>query len=101
YSDFTLQEVVQRFQLVLEEQHNLCAAVPEGGPGDFLCAILDENVPLALALSTKKARSELMMAPVLGEERRVTRRQLSLFPGADFPVDAPQGLTGVCDFLMA
>ena len=35
YSDFTLQEVVQRFQLVLEEQHNLFAAVPEVVPGDF------------------------------------------------------------------
>ena len=39
YSDFTLQEVVQQFQLVLEEQHNLFAAVPEVVPGDFLCAL--------------------------------------------------------------
>jgi hypothetical protein len=70
YSDFTLQEVVQRFQLVLEEQHNLFAAVPDIIPGDFLCAILDENVPLALALSTEKARSELMIAPVLVEVPR-------------------------------
>jgi hypothetical protein len=101
YSDFTLQEVVQRFQLVLEEQHNLFAAVPEVVPGDFLCAILDENVPLALALSTEKARSELMIAPVLVEVRKLARRQISLFSGADFPVDATQGLTGVCDFLIA
>ena len=101
YSDFTLQEVVQRFQLVLEEQHNLFAAVPEIIPGDFLCAILDENVPLALALSTEKARSELMIAPVLVEVRKLARRQISLFSGADFPVDATQGLTGVCDFLIA
>jgi len=54
YSDFTLQEVAQRFQLVIEEQHNLFGAVPESHPGDFLCALLDENVPLALALSLKK-----------------------------------------------
>ena len=38
YSDFTLQEAVQRLQLVPEEQHNLFAAVPEVVPGDFLCA---------------------------------------------------------------
>jgi len=101
YSDFTLQEVVQRFQLVLEEQHNLFAAVPDSIPGDFLCAILDENVPLALALSTEKARSELMIAPVLVEVRKRARRQISLFSGADFPVDAAQGFTGVCDFLIA
>src|SRR5262249_12460946 len=101
YSDFTLQEVAQRFQLVIEEQHNLFGAVPEVIPGDFLCALLDENVPLALALSTEKARSELMIAPVLVEVRKLARRQISLFSGADFPVDATQGLTGVCDFLIA
>ena len=54
YSDFTLQEVAQRFQLVIEEQHNLFAAVPDVVPGDFLCALLDENVPLALALSREQ-----------------------------------------------
>ena len=101
YSDFTLQEVIQRFQLSIEEQRNLFAAVPEVGPWDFLCAILDENVPLALALSTEKARSELMIAPVLVEVRKRARRQISLFSGADFPVDATQGLTGVCDFLIS
>jgi hypothetical protein len=101
YSDFTLQEVAQRFQLVLEEQHNLFGAVPEVIPGDFLCAFLAENVPLALALSTEKARSELMIAPVLVEVRKLAHRQISLFSGADFSVDATQGLTGVCDFLIS
>ncbi len=101
YSDFTLQEVVQRFQLVIEEGHNLFAAVPEIVPGDFLRALLDEYVPLALALSTEKARSELIIAPVLVEVRKLAQRQISLFSGVDFPVDATQGLTGVCDFLIA
>jgi len=101
YSDFTLQEVVQRFQLVIEEGNNLFATVPEIIPGDFLRALLDENVPLALALSTEKARSELIIAPVLVEVRKLAQRQISLFSGVDFPVDAPQGLSGVCDFLIA
>jgi hypothetical protein len=101
YSDFTLQEVAQQFQLVLEEQHNLFGAVPKVIPGDLLCALLEENVPLALALSTEKARSELMIAPVLVEVRKLAHRQISLFSGADFSVDATQGLTGVCDFLIS
>jgi len=101
YSDFTLQEVAQRFQLAIEEHDNLFAAVPEVVPGDLLCAILDENVPLALALSTEKARSELIIAPLLVEVRKLAQRQISLFSGVDFPVDAAQGLTGVCDFLIA
>ena len=98
YSDFTLQEVAQRFQLVIEEQHNLFGAVPEVIPGDFLCALLEENVPLALAFSTEKARSELMIAPVLVEVRKLARRQISLFSGADFPVDAARGSRGCVIF---
>ena len=43
YSDFTLQEAVQRLQLVPEEQHNLFAAVPEVVPGDFLCASIGKS----------------------------------------------------------
>jgi len=101
YSDFTLREVAQQFQLLIEEHDDLFAAVPEIVLGDFLRALLDENVPLALALSTEKARSELIIAPVLVEVRKLARRQISLFSGVDFPVDAAQGLTGICDFLIA
>jgi len=54
YSDFTLQEVVQQFQLVIEEQHNLFAAIPEIEPGDFLCAILDENVLMSGSFCNSK-----------------------------------------------
>ena len=42
-----------------------------------------------------------MIAPVLVEVRKLARRQISLFSGADFPVDTTWGLTGVCDFLIA
>ena len=101
YSDFTLQEAAQRFQLGIEEYHNLFATVPEIAPGDFLRTLLEENVPLALALSTEKARSELIIAPVLVEVRKLAQRHISLFSGVDFSVDATQGLTGVCDFLIA
>lgn len=101
YSDFSLQEVAQRFQLLIEEHDNLFAAIPEIVPGDFLRTLLDENVPLALALSTEKARSELIIAPVLVEVRKLAQRQISLFSGVDFSVDTAQGLTGVCDFLIA
>lgn len=101
YSDFTLQEVIQHFQLRLEEQANLFAAIAEVAPGDFLSTLLAENVPLALALSTEKARSELIIAPVLVEVRKLAQRRISLFSGTDFSVDATQRLTGVCDFLIA
>lgn len=101
YSDFSLQEAAKRFQLTIEEQEHLFALTPEVPPGELLQAILAEYVPLALALSTEKARSELIIAPVLVEVRKLAQRQISLFSGVDFPVDAAQGLNGVCDFLLA
>jgi hypothetical protein len=60
-----------------------------------------ENVPLALAISTEKARSELIIAPVLLEARRQAGRRVSLFSGSDFTVDPEQGLNGLCDFLLS
>lgn len=101
YSDFTLQEVVQRFQLQIEERTNLFASIPEVLPGAFLSTLLEENVPLTLALSTEKARLELIIAPMLVEVRKLAQRRISLFSGADFSVDVAQQFTETCDFLIA
>lgn len=101
YSNFTLQEVTKRFQLVIDEQQDLFAPIPEVTPSDHLQASLAENVPLALAIWTEKARSELMIAPLLVEVRKRLDRQIGLFSGVDFTVDVAQGLNGVCDFLLS
>ena len=62
---------------------------------------LAETIPLALAIATEKARSEMIIAPVLLEARRQTDHRVSLFSGVDFTVDAQRGLNGVCDFLFS
>ena len=62
---------------------------------------LAESVPLALEVSTEKARSEFIIAPMLAETRRQFAGQISLFSGIDFTVDAEAGLRGVCDFLFS
>jgi len=58
-------------------------------------------VPLALEVSTEKARSEFIIAPMLAEVRRQLGGQISLFSGIDFTVDSEAGLRGVCDFLFS
>ena len=63
--------------------------------------MLDEYVPLALAIHTEKARSEFIVAPILGEVRRLLRHRVSLFSGVQFDVEPALGLTGTCDFLLA
>ena len=68
---------------------------------DFLTQTLTENIPLAVAISTEKARSELIIAAVLLEARRQVQRRVSLFSGVEFTVDPSQGLNGVYDFLFS
>src|SRR5262245_60406940 len=99
YGDFTLSKVVKQFQLRLDGRTELFPGVAEETPSKRLQEELDEGVPLALAQSTEKARSELIIAPVLLEVRRRKDRTIGLFSGIDFNVDTAQGLNGTCDFL--
>lgn len=101
YSDFTLDKVAERFRLTLDDQADLFSATPEVAPSDWLRLILEETLPLALAISTEKARSELIVSPMLVELRRTMQRQISFFSGVEFTVDPAQGLSGVCDFLVS
>ncbi len=101
YSDFTLREVIKRFQLQLDDQSQLFAALPPVEPSPWLRSILDETAPLALAIHTEKARSELIVAPILVEIRRRAKNPVSLFSGVDFSIDPASGLTGVCDFILS
>ena len=62
---------------------------------------LAETIPIALAVSTEKARSELIISSVLVEARRHFAGQVSLFSGVDFTVEPEIGLGGTCDFLFS
>jgi hypothetical protein len=101
YSDFKLNEVIQRFGLTLNEASGMFADVPEAECSDLLVTILGENVDLAVAINTEKARSEMIITPVLLEIRRKFKGQISLFSGVDFTVDIQQGLNGFCDFIIS
>ena len=101
YRNFTLEAVVTKFQLEITESANLFSEIePVALRSDF-AADLARNVQLASAINTEKAKSELIVAPVLVELREQTGRRISLFSGIDFSVDAESELTGVCDFLVS
>ncbi|WP_413161363.1 hypothetical protein ACL6C3_22700 [Capilliphycus salinus ALCB114379] len=101
YSEFTLDRVVKTFNLTLSEQVNLFVEIPEVECSSFLLQTLEYNVPLALAISTEKARSELIIAPILLELRRQLQDQISLFSGTEFNVAPELGLNGTCDFIIS
>ncbi len=102
YSDFTsLTKFKKIFGIQIDEQPDLFAMIEPVTPSDYLTIGLQENVPLALAISTEKARSEMIIAPVLLEVRRRANYQVSLFSGTEFNVDAEKGLNGYCDFVIS
>ena len=101
YNNFTVDMLIQQFGLRIETQANLFAGAAPVLPSARLQETLAETVPLALEVSTEKARSELIISPVLVEARRQFLGQISLFSGVDFTVDAEAGLAGVCDFLLS
>src|SRR5436190_20527053 len=101
YSDFTLERAQRVFALALREREDMFHDIEEQAISPLLRATLDENVGLAMAINTEKARSELIVAPVLVEVRRQLGHRVSLFSGVDFNVAPEQGLNGTCDFILA
>jgi hypothetical protein len=101
YSDFSLPEVIKRFDLELHEVSALFGSLAAIAVPQSLQQALTEQVPLALAMNTEKARSELMIMPVLLVVRKLVQPHFSLFSGIDFNIEPSQGLNGVCDYLIS
>ncbi len=100
YSNFSLGQVKELFDLTLTENVDLFADIAEVSGSEILQAILKDYIPLATAISTEKARSEFLIAPILAEVKRLTSYQISLFSGTEFNVESSQGLQGFCDFII-
>lgn len=101
YSEFTLAKVRDAFSLDLEETRNLFPDIAVVQPSDLLKRLLDENLTLATAINSEKARSEFLIAPILSEVRRQLNYRISLFSGTEFNVNPAQGLSGFCDFIIS
>ena len=101
YCDFTLAKVREVFNLIIEEDQDLFAEAPKAQPSELLSMILKEYLNLAIAINSEKSRSEFIIAPILGEIRRLSGYQVSLFSGKEFNVDSSKGLAGYCDFILS
>jgi hypothetical protein len=101
YSDFDLKKVRNNFGLQIDEQPDLFAEVTPVQPSVTLANTLAETAHLAMAINTEKARSEMLIIPVLLEIWRQAQPQISLFSGTEFTVDEERGLTGYCDYILS
>jgi hypothetical protein len=100
YSDFTYLEAKRRFSLNINDDHDLFAASALCSPSPWLVETLEKMLPLAISVSTEKARSEWIIAPILVEVQQQATAPLSLFSGTDFTVETSEGLSGFCDFIL-
>ncbi len=101
YSEWTLESVLPAFQLEAVDTVGLFSEIETVDPTAHLVTALARKAPLAATIGTEKAKSEMIVADVLVELLEHFDRSISLFSGIDFNVDAENGLTGVCDFLVS
>ncbi len=101
YSEFTLSKFKKNFNIKIDETANLFADIKPLEASDKLKNSLEESAELALAINTEKARSEMIITPIILELRRRANYQISLFSGSDFTVDISRGLNGYCDFIIS
>jgi len=101
YSQFTIDKVKQDFRLKTVEGVRFFPDVLEPITPSLRVQGILEDLPWAIAVDTEKARSEVIINPVLLEVRRILDRQISVFSGEEFNVDVSIGLNGVCDFLIS
>ncbi|MEM7535516.1 MAG: hypothetical protein AAF639_25295 [Chloroflexota bacterium] len=102
YSDFkTFDHVQSKFPITISTSESLFADVAEVETSTLLQEVLNVNIPLALKISTEKARSELIVMQVLVEVYKLFDLKLGVFSGVDFNVDSSIGLTGYCDYILS
>ncbi|MHC5718639.1 MAG: hypothetical protein ACYTX0_42855 [Nostoc sp.] len=100
YSQFTINKVKQDFHLTTVEGVRFFPDSIERITPSFRLQGILEDLAWAIAVDTEKARSEVIINPVLLEVRRIFNSSISVFSGEEFNVDASIGLNGVCDFLL-
>ncbi len=108
YNNFTLETVTHQFELNLIDDP-FCESLPSADPQPEFLTIFKQWLPLAQRAKSEKAKSELLVSPILTEVRRLTHDRVQLFSGEEFNVDSPtgtlcereRGLNGFCDFILS
>ncbi len=99
YSAYTLDDLTDlglniREEIFLREK-NITPLVPSA----FLIEALERGK--RRKLTSEKAKSEHLIAPILVEVEEYNNRSFATFSGYKFDVDKSIGLTGFCDFILS
>jgi hypothetical protein len=100
YRNFTLETVARKFGLNLLDLP-FCESLPSADPQPAFLTIFQQWFRLAETAQSAKAKSELLVSPILVEVVQLTQKRVQLFSGQELNVDIEQGLDGVVDFLLS
>ncbi len=101
FSDFTYPEVLAQLGLTFDNADDLFAGVALVAPLPSLQHSLPITVSLASTISTEKARSEWIVAPVLADFWSRYHGRIGLYSGVIFNADPSASLNGFCDYLIS
>ncbi|HTU92631.1 MAG TPA: hypothetical protein VMF69_21295 [Gemmataceae bacterium] len=100
FQDFDLPSAQRDFGLSIDAMQSLFRQIPPLTISEGLRQFWLNIQPLGLSLITEKARSEFLVAPLLGEVWHRSQRQIAVLSGVPLSVDEAAGLNGTCDFLL-
>ena len=100
YSDFTVEQVVDRFSLDFVEQELFLNLEETIHLSSWLLETLAKGKKFALTTSSEKAKSEFIIAPILLEVEAHFPSKLAIYSGKNLESDRDEGLVGECDFII-
>jgi hypothetical protein len=100
YNNFSLQDAIGQFDLNLIESA-FCESLPPASPKLEFLNIFEQYLSLGQKAKSEKAKSELLVSPILVELLRLADNKIQLFSGEEFNVDKERGLNDFCDFLLS
>jgi hypothetical protein len=98
YSNFTYQDLHALGLEITEESLFAEGSIPPVPPSRLLLEILAMNKDVPTA--TEKAKSELIISPILSDLRLRHPEKFTFFSGYQFSVEPKLGLQGFCDFIL-
>lgn len=97
YSHYTPQDI--RNLGISVERGTIFEPIIPCPPSEWLLETLAAN--RNLPMGSEKARSELLITPVLVELHRKNPNSFTFFSGYQFDVDKQRGLKGFCDYIIS
>lgn len=98
YSKFTYDDL-DVLQINVQKRAFIPTELPEIQASDWLKTTLKKNLNLPLA--SEKAKSELIITPILTEMVEYNSNLFTYFSGYTFDVDKTAGLKGRCDYILS